>query len=234
MVPDLSRRLTDEPELMDDPDSDPARLRATLDQFGPINALLSRSRGLIRALLIPHMHRAGRPVTVLDVGAGACDIDLWLSRECARRRLPVRIFCVDHDPRVVAYAARRTRNSAGITTRLADARTVCTEERFDYVIANHFLHHFGDADAAEALRLMDSAAQRGILINDLHRDLMTYVSYSLAAAVFFHRSFAFYDGRLSIRKGFRRAELENIVEHAGVKATVRRAAPGRIYLYRFS
>jgi 2-polyprenyl-3-methyl-5-hydroxy-6-metoxy-1,4-benzoquinol methylase len=234
LLPDLSKRLTGAHERMDDPASDTAQLYRTLGQFRYINALLSRSRALLRSLIVPHMLQASRAVTVLDVGAGGCDIDMWLYRACRRRGIPVHIVCVDHDPRVVAYARRRIAHRHGLSIELADAREICRERRFDYVFANHFLHHVPDSQAAEMLALISGAATRGFLINDLHRDLLSYVAYTLCAAATMHNSFAFYDGRMSIRKGFRAAELRGIAREAGVDARIERRLPGRIIMYRLS
>jgi len=57
-------------ELMDDPECDPALLRATLRRFETINRLVSRWRSVYRSRIRPFLATLDRPVRVLDLGWG--------------------------------------------------------------------------------------------------------------------------------------------------------------------
>ena len=95
---------------MDEPDSDPRRLARTLRQFHLINLFLGRARSLLRNRFLRRMRRQpGREYRLLDLGAGGCDLDRWLVRRCRREGLRLRVTCLDHDPRVVAFARRACR-----------------------------------------------------------------------------------------------------------------------------
>ena len=65
---------------MDLPDSDPARLEATLRQFSWINRLLTGARRLLERTVLEDIRRRPGPCTLLDVGAGGADLALWLAR----------------------------------------------------------------------------------------------------------------------------------------------------------
>ncbi len=192
---------------MDRPDSDPQLLERTLDQFSWINPLLSASRRLIRRYIFSDLDRTAGPATLLDVGAGGCDTALWL----VKQRPALRVTCLDHDPRVVAYARRRCAGEPRVEVLLGSAEELGGEP-YDYVFAGHFLHHLPETKILPVLNRMLRCARRVLLVNDLLRSRAAYSAYAALAVLFLHGSFAAYDGKLSIRKGFLPEELRR---HAG-------------------
>jgi 2-polyprenyl-3-methyl-5-hydroxy-6-metoxy-1,4-benzoquinol methylase len=214
------------PELMDLPDSDPVRLERTLRQMAWINRLLTGAQGLLRRTILEDIRRRPGPCTLLDVGCGGADLALWL----ARREPSLRITCLDHDPRVEAYARRRCAGVPAVQVRLGSAAELEGLGSFDYVFANHFLHHQEDERIAPTLSAMLARARRLLVVTDLLRSRGSYFWFGLIAAVFLHRSFAVADGLLSIRRGFRPPELKALL--AGVapadRLEVRRERPGRV------
>ena len=81
---------------------------------------------------------------------------------------------------------------------------------------------------------MWGVAKRGLIVNDIHRSKAAYYGYGLFAALFLHRSFARYDGMLSIRKGFRPAELRILATQANLddesQVDVTHLSPSRLIL----
>ena len=83
--PDMKER-SGEVELMDLPSSDKGKLHATLNQFEFVNLLLSRSRYLIKKYIISDMLKSRTTkYTFLDIGSGACDIAIWLCKQCTKK-----------------------------------------------------------------------------------------------------------------------------------------------------
>ena len=232
----MAHRLAGESELMDDPGSSQKLLYRTLDQFKTINITLSRARPLLKATLLPHMRAAKKPVNLLDLGSGGADIACWIHAYARKRKIPLTIYCLDNDPRVVDYARRRYGGIDGLHIEGGDALSLGENgRRYDYIFANHFLHHFPDNRIPELLAKIDRCAQRGYLLTDLRRSRLAFLGFTLAAGAFFHGSFAFYDGRISIRKGFTPGEFTGHVAAAGIPGvTVASAVPGRVYAYRLS
>jgi 2-polyprenyl-3-methyl-5-hydroxy-6-metoxy-1,4-benzoquinol methylase len=221
-------------ELMDDPGSDKKLLFRTFDQFEPINRLLGRSRYFIERMLLPNMERQGsRLLTVVDIGAGGGDFALLLARSLERRGRTANIVCIDNDPRAVEYARERCRSRKNITVVRGSAFDIGKlPNRPDYLFANHLLHHLPDDACAELLRIVHAEVACGYLLTDLERGTLWYCLYALTAAVLFRNSFALPDGLLSIRKGFRTAELVRIIGRAGLSPAprVRRLLPGRLVI----
>jgi len=211
---------------MDLPDSDPRRLERTLAQIAWINRFLTGARGLLARTVLADIRRRPGPCTLLDVGCGGADLALWL----ARRESALRITCLDHDPRAVAYARRRCAGVQRIRVRLGPASELAALGTFDYVFANHFLHHLEDERIAPTVGAMLAAARRLLVVTDLRRSRGSYFWYSLFAAVFLHGGFAAADGLQSIRRGFRPRELERLLGGLPGRLEVRRERPGRVVL----
>jgi 2-polyprenyl-3-methyl-5-hydroxy-6-metoxy-1,4-benzoquinol methylase len=233
--PDLSQRVS-MPELMDDPCSDPVRLERTLRQFVIINRLLTRMRYLASRVFVRDMlRRPGRCHTVADLGAGGGDFGRWLIRHCRARGLRVKVLSVDNDPRVAEFAREQCRGWDAIQVVERDARDVLAQpDGIDYIFANHFLHHIPDEAIPRLLQAIDRAAGRAFVLNDITRTHWAYLGFTLLSAPLRRYSFAFYDGRLSIRRGFTLCELREHVRRAGLSGSVAvdTCKPSRLYVWR--
>ncbi len=230
--PGLKYRL-DREELMDDPQTDCNALYATLDQFVLINRLLSRSRTLLARYIVSDMIKRGlKSCSLVDIGAGGCDLSVWLIRYCAQRGISLSVTCVDHDPRVTEYARKKYGRTPGLNIIQTDARKLAGDsDGYDYLFANHFLHHLKDDEISPMLKLMQGLCRYRFLINDLKRSALSYIGYSLGALLL-RNSFAFVDGRISICRGFTHDELISFCKEAGLRnAKVGRVNPGRLYIY---
>jgi 2-polyprenyl-3-methyl-5-hydroxy-6-metoxy-1,4-benzoquinol methylase len=221
--------------MMDFINVDEKKLYRTLAQFKIINILLSRSRKLIKEIFIPNMLQAGeRKLTLLDIGAGGCDIALWFTRHCGSLGIEIEILCFDSDPKVVGYARKICHSSENITVRQGSAHDIeALSDNIDYIFANHFLHHLSSQDIPEFLKKVYMKARRGFLINDLVRSRPAYLGFTLLAGIFFHRSYHYYDGRISIRKGFTFHELKEMVAKLNLSKCVKvgQLIPARVFLY---
>ncbi len=227
------------PELMDDPESDRLQLEQTLRQFWLVNLLLSRMRSLLRRYVLRDMLARGvTHATVLDVGAGGCDVALWLRRKAERCGLSLSISCLDHDQRVLAFARRQVAEEPAI--EVLEGSVFEIRGQWDYVICNHFLHHLNDQQIGRFLDLSYQICGRRLLANDLLRSHWSLFGYRVFAALLLHNSFASYDGALSIKRGFRPHELRRMVErsswtrnpesHRDTTTRVLRIAPGRVVI----
>lgn len=232
MMPDLSVRF-DGQEAMDRPDCSERKLHRTLGQFRYLNRAVSRYRSLLKRWIVSDMRRdPSRPYHLLDLGAGACDIPVWLLRTCRRAGLRLTVTALDSDPRTLAWARARHHGIPGLRVVRGSAADLPGPGEVDYVFANHLLHHLADADICRLLRDIAAVARRGYLVSDLVRSRSSYVWFSLLARPFLLGSFAYADGRISIRKGFTPEELQRLVHRAGLEdgARLMPCFPGRLVL----
>ena len=78
MIPSLAQRVNLS-EKMDDVNCCEERLLRTIRQFASINRFVSRYRTILRRWVLSDMLRdVTREYHLVDMGAGGCDIDVWL------------------------------------------------------------------------------------------------------------------------------------------------------------
>lgn len=216
---------------MDRLDADPRRLRRTIEQFDLLNRLFSSAVPLFKKHVLPRLlQEPDRDWTFLDFGSGGGDIDRALVRLCRRRGLKVKITALDLDPRVLPWAQHLCRDYPEITPVTGSVFDMADLGDFDFVLSNHTLHHFTYPQVRRAVDLCLAHARHGFLLNDLRRSFWAYVGYTIFTGLFLRGSLAFYDGRLSIRRGFTVAELARVLDGTVRPVRIRRAAPARVYL----
>lgn len=210
--PDMRLRNTADKEKMDHADLDPIRLRRTIRQFKSINYLLSASSRLMREHFFTIMEQdPQRAYTLLDVGAGGCDIAIWAAREARRRGLKLSITALDNDARILPIAHQAARDFPEIRIVEGDALELSRLGRFDFVFSSHFLHHLAWDDIKVFLESVVAQTRLAFVINDLKRSNWAYLGFTIFSGLLTRRSFHFHDGRLSIRRGFLPDELRDFI-----------------------
>jgi 2-polyprenyl-3-methyl-5-hydroxy-6-metoxy-1,4-benzoquinol methylase len=187
---------------MDDPRCDPVLLQRTLEQFTHINRYLTHSRQYIQKYIIKRMEKnPRRTYGILEIGSGGGDIAEWIRDRCREKNLSVHITCCDKDPHAAAFLREKFRHSPRVSVVEEDIMDI-HRLRFDFIFANHFLHHIRQEDISPLLRHLSGLCTEGLLINDLYRSKIASVFFAVISTIFWRRSFARYDGLLSIRRGF--------------------------------
>ena len=99
----------------------------------------------------------------------------------------------------------------------------------DVAVSSLFLHHLDDDDARQLLRVMASAARRGIVISDLIRSPAGLFLAYVATLFLTGSRVARVDGPRSVRAARTPAEYRALLESVGLRgATVRRVWPERV------
>lgn len=228
--PDLSRRAA-LIEQMDHPDCDEAKLLATVRRFELSNLLFTRYRKVLRRHVLADMRRwPGRDHQVTDLGAGGCDVARWLVRVCRLEKLKITVRAIEQDARIIEYARSANEGYPEIEMVHANACDPASWGAPDYLFAQHFAHHLPDDAVVRLLADMDRVAARGFVVNDLSRSLLAYIGFGLVAGMLGKGTYIREDGLASIRRGFRVAEVRQIVEAAGLKdaCSVYTMAPARV------
>jgi 2-polyprenyl-3-methyl-5-hydroxy-6-metoxy-1,4-benzoquinol methylase len=223
------------PELMDDPACNETLLLRTVDQFRSINRLVGRYQTVLNRLVLDDMAREpDRDYHFIDLGAGGCDIPVWLLGAARRRGFKLRITALDSDERIVAHARKTCAAVEGLDIQHAELADLHRFGPVDYIYMNHVLHHLPDEIIPGVLRNMHRTARRRWIVSDLLRSRWSYLGFHVAG-VFYHRSFAFEDGLRSIRRGFKPHELMAHARAAGIDGSVevKVLTPGRLILTGF-
>jgi SAM-dependent methyltransferase len=169
--------------------------------------------------------RRGKPVRVLDVGAGGGGLLFRIADWARARRIPVELHGVDAAPEAVAIA-RRAAEEQGAKVRLerGDARDLGHESgSMDVVVSTFMLHHLPPGDAARVLAELDRVAAVNFFAFDLRRSLPALPALWAILRIGAFDAPSRHDAIASLRRGYTVPEVEALLAAAGV-ANVRIAA----------
>lgn len=219
---------------MDAADIDYATFRGLLRDLARVNALSLGVRPTLAFL--DRLRRdgrlpQGRPLEVLDVGAGYGDalraVDAW----AARRGVEVRLTGLDLSPWAARAAAEATAPGRPIAWVTGDV--FAHGGSADVILSALFAHHLDDGQVVAFLRWMEARARVGWFVNDLHRHALAERGFGPLAALLGMHPAVRHDGPASFRRAFRPAEWRGFLREAGVSgAEVRRVFPFRLCVAR--
>lgn len=210
--PDMRLRNTADKEKLELAEVDANRLQRTIRQFKLINGLFSASSRLVREHFFTIMEQdPERTYSLLDVGAGGCDIAIRTAREARHRGLKLEITALDSDKRMLHFACQAIRDYPEIRVLEGNALDLNRLGLFDFVFSNHLLHHLAWNDIKIFLDSVIAHTRLAFVMNDLKRSNMAYLGFTLFSWLVTPRSYHFHDGRLSIRRGFLPEDLQNFI-----------------------
>lgn len=212
----LSRRRQ-RPEIMDQPDLQPARHVHALRGLARIN-FLSDSAGILwPAIAALARAVAPRPPRVLDVATGGGDVPIRLWRRARRAGLELHLEGCDISPVALEHArTAAARANAPLPFFEHDALSGPPPEKYDAVMCSLFLHHLDDEQAVAFLRRMAEAADRLVLVNDLERSATGLVLAHVVGRLLTTSDVVHVDGPRSVEGAFTRAEARSLAERAGL------------------
>jgi len=212
---------------MDDFSVSDARLTRALRDLRWVNTVLGGYRTTTRVL--DPIFRRHDHLRLVDVGCGSGDYLVCLMRRAAQLECDLHLIGIDANPITVGHARAyvdRTlppRRRRRVQVEVGNAKSLSFEnDAADIVHAALFLHHFHGADAVGVLSEMSRVADRGVLINDLHRHALAYLGIWSLSRLACLAPMVQHDGPLSVRRGFRRHELRALAKAARLPpATIR-------------
>ena len=210
-------RAHDAVEMIDRP--------ASVEEIGGCLDAITRLNGLFggRWLTLRHVRRllaawpVERPVTVLDVGAGAADIPVMLVRWARRRGRRIRVLALDRGRATLTYARAYTAGYPEITLVQGDALALPVRPgAVDLVISALTLHHLPPEAATRYIGEIDAAARRGWVVNDLVRGRAAHRLVWLLTRIFTRSAMARHDGPVSVLRSYTPSEVAALCEKAGL------------------
>lgn len=204
-----------EKELLDAEQIPQAALFQNLAELHTINRLLGGYKVLLRGLakLVPNSSK--KPIHILDLGSGGGDSLATVYRKF-HSKCKLKLTGIDLKADCIQYAQQHQQNYP-IDFIQADYRQLVTDSQnstFDIIMASLFCHHLSDEALVKLLRWMSQKARLGFIINDLDRHPVAYHSIHLLTQLFSKSYLVRHDAPLSVRRGFKRAELKLLLEKA--------------------
>ncbi len=233
MPADALTRRSDRPERMDAELTEYEGYAHALSDLAGVNRL-TLTHGPTLAWL--RRQAADLPAfSLLDVACGYGDFLRVVRRWARRAGKAARLVGLDRHEFATRAAREATPAGDDIAFVTADVFDFQPEAPFDFITSSQFLHHLTDKEAAAFIAWQEANARRGWFVADIHRHRLAHVGFPiLARAARFHELVR-EDGRISIARGFRPAELRALAQAGGLpaeRATVRRHLPFRVSLSR--
>ncbi len=208
-----------EEELMDDLDSGGEIIDQTLRELETINRLLGGNHVTINGLeKLLQNHIKAEPIVIADLGCGGGDIMMLIAKWARKTGHKIELKGYDANANIVDYA---NKNCAGYPEISCYTEDIFSEgfkaNRFDIVICTLFTHHFKDDQLISIFHQFKTQAKIGVVINDLHRHWLAFGSIKLLTQLFSKSAMVKYDAPLSVRRAFRKNELQKIMKSAEIK-----------------
>jgi len=200
------------PELLDQPGIPAADIYQNMLELSIINKYLGGHSvtwkgfiGLIKQ----------NKILVCEIGCGGGDNLKAIEKRAFRKQLELYLTGVDINEDCIKIA-----ESSGwknpVSFRVSDYRKVHFEIKPDIIFCSLFCHHFTEDELIRMFQWMDSNSYSGFFINDLHRHPLAYYSIRFLTSLFSNSYLVKNDAPLSVRRGFKKKELENILNKAGL------------------
>lgn len=162
--------------------------------------------------LVPEIigQRNCQSLSILDLGAGDGTLGKILTESARQRGWDWRVINLD-----VNFSALQL-NPGGPNITASAVALPFRDDGVDLVIASQMAHHLSDNEVIGLFREAWRVARQAILLTDLHRSLLLYLllwlllRFQRQAGPFYH------DALLSVRRGWRAAELQQLLRLAGV------------------
>lgn len=227
-MPNFSQR-SNESELMDQDGISFAEFHHCLQSLEIINHLTLAYRPTLRWLR-PWI-KSGEPICILDAGSGGGDMLRQIAKCVPKRRseqLPtkniptqtVSLVGVDLNP-WSKKSAELCAHSSFIQHETADIFSFQPERPIDIIICSLFTHHLTDDQLVKFLCWIDSRANRGWFINDLHRHPLPYYFIKAATALFSRNRLIRNDAAVSVARSFTAADWRRLLDKAGLSGRAR-------------
>jgi len=217
MAIEFTRRST-QMEIMDDLDCQGDVVNQTLHELDVINQLLGGNAVTIKGInQLLKDKDSGHVYSIADLGCGSGKMLRLIEANASRKRIKVELVGIDANPHIVRYAQEHVAQNSNIEFK---AINIFSEEfhqlRIDVVVATLFLHHFDDEQLVQLFHQLNQQAKVGIVVNDLHRHPLAYYAFKVIATLFSKSAMVKFDGPVSVLRGFKRKELTQILEKAGI------------------
>ncbi|MFF2886472.1 methyltransferase domain-containing protein [Paenibacillus sp. NPDC057967] len=191
------------PEYMDDRTQGGPELQEALVHLRRLNRLFGAASPTLYG--VKRLWKAaGSPkeLSILDIGAGSGDVNRKLLQWALEEGVRLNVTLVDTTEEAVKEASLYFWNESRVRVCQGDLFELEADSA-DVVTGTQFLHHFTGHELERAVRQMMRASRIGVVINDIHRHPVSWLSVWLATRLISRNPYIRHDGPLSVAKGFR-------------------------------
>ncbi|MEP1035502.1 methyltransferase domain-containing protein [Ekhidna sp.] len=212
----MLKNRSEELEIMDDLNISGPVIAQTLQELNTINKRLGGNQISISAY--KEFLEGNESITLADLGCGGGDIMVEMARWSRKSGLKPSFVGIDANPHIVEYAKDNTKEYPEIKYQSINIFSEkFKKQRFDIIHCCLFVHHFSTIELVSLFKQFKSQASKGVIINDLHRHPLAYWSILLLTSLFSKSTMVKNDASVSVARGFKKSELIEILNKAGIK-----------------
>lgn len=217
MAIDFSKR-SESIEIMDDLDCDGEVVFQTLRELDVINQWLGGNAVTITALKYSWRKIPKEQViTIADLGCGSGEMLRIISRLAEKENRKVKLIGFDANKHIIQYARDHSKDFSNVSFETDNVFSKdFQEQKFDFVLATLFMHHFSDPELVGLLSSLKKQTRAAIIINDIHRHSLAYYSIKWITQWFSRSAMVRFDAPLSVIRAFKKQELELLMKRAGL------------------
>ena len=199
---------------MDDFNLAEADIVPVLEGLEKMNAIFGGHKTIINALKKLNVQNGWH---ISDWGCGGGGTLRAIATWATYNRLKINLTGADAAHSAIRFARNRAGPFLNIefieTDVIADK---LTEKQFDVVYSSLFTHHFTDEEWIVLVKKMLLCSRKAVIITDLHRHWLLYHTVILITRVFTTNKMVRFDGPLSVKRAFKKAELIGLLSKCGI------------------
>lgn len=210
---------TDATEIMDDFQLEGKVLQDALDKIAVINQLLGGNRVTLQGVktLLKEIDK-NLVITIVDVGCGNGDMLRYIADYGLENDYKFNLIGVDANYFTINHAKNLSKGYSNISYKCIDVFSKeFNEVKYDIIVCTLTLHHFKNKEIIKLIKQFYQNSSIGIVINDLHRTIVSYRLFQAVCFVFNLNKMSREDGLVSILRGFKKQELEDFSKELGLK-----------------
>ena len=209
------RQRSYQKELLDADNIPFADIAQNLKELNFINKWLGGHAITLKGL--KRLIDSDKSLTICEIGCGGGDNLFAIHKWCNKEDIPANFIGIDMNPECIAFAKKQY-------TQLS-CQWICSDyqkiefknEEPTVIFSSLFCHHFTDEQLIVMLQWLERNSKLGFFINDLHRHWLAYYLIKYLAKAFSKSRLLKNDAPLSVAKGFKKREWEQLMNEAEIK-----------------
>ena len=158
-----------------------------------------------------------RPIRIADLGCGGGDTLRAIATRADKLGISVQLTGIDANLHTIEFARKASTRFSNIDYLQADLLDPAFQyDDYDLVLCGLFLHHLADEELHTLFSALTRSSVSGIVINDLQRSPVAYLAFTLVSRLLGMSQMAINDGLLSIKRSFRKPELQALLNQHGL------------------
>jgi len=204
-------------ELLDAPNIPKELLFKNLRELDVVNRLLGGhaiTLSGIKKLVVDKT----KTYRIVDIGCGGGDAMKQIAKWASANHFKIELIGVDMNADAIQFMNEECKEFSNITGVMSDYRDYLkSNTNVDIVHCSLFCHHLKDDELVELFQYMNQYAKAGFIINDLQRHWFAYYSIKFLTRLLNGSTLVKNDAPLSVLRGFRKEELNALLEKSKVK-----------------